>query len=141
MEQVIDQFKGKYHFLSNYFMKDLIYKGVLYSSAEVAFQAQKCPAKIPQFLSLTSAEAKRLGRKVKLRPDWEEVKDEIMYEIIQAKFRDTRLKNRLLGTGDAILVEGNDWGDRYWGMVDGVGENKLGKILMRVREELRNEHN
>ena len=76
----------------------------------------------------------------RLRGDWEEVKDNIMYEICKAKFTQNEdLKEKLLATGNDILEEGNTWGDRVWGTVNGVGENRLGKILMRVREELRNE--
>ena len=63
-----------------------------------------------------------------------------MYELCKAKFTQNEdLKEKLLATGNDILEEGNTWGDRVWGTVNGVGENRLGKILMRVREELRNE--
>jgi len=63
-----------------------------------------------------------------------------MYEICKAKFsQNTELKKRLLSTGNEHLEEGNTWGDKIWGTVNGIGENRLGKILMRIREELRNE--
>lgn len=92
------------------------------------------------FAELDASDAKKLGRQVPLRGDWEEVKDNIMYEICKAKFTQNEdLKEKLLATGNDILEEGNTWGDRVWGTVNGVGENRLGKILMRVREELRNE--
>ena len=72
-----------------------------------------------------------------MRSDWEEVKDKVMYEIVLAKFtQNPDLKEKLLATGDESLEEGNTWGDTIWGTVDGVGENRLGKILMRVRDEL-----
>lgn len=72
-----------------------------------------------------------------MRSDWEEVKDKVMYEIVLAKFtQNPDLKEKLLATGDEYLEEGNTWGDTIWGTVDGVGENRLGKILMRVRDEL-----
>ena len=62
-----------------------------------------------------------------------------MYEIVLAKFtQNPDLKKKLLATGDEHLEEGNTWGDTIWGTVDGVGENRLGKILMRVRDELKN---
>lgn len=73
-----------------------------------------------------------------MRPDWEEVKYDVMYEIVKAKFiQNPDLKEKLLSTGDEYLVEGNHWGDRTWGQVNGVGKNWLGKILMKVREELK----
>ena len=75
-----------------------------------------------------------------MRKDWEQVKDRIMEEIVRAKFsQNEELKEQLLATGDAQLVEGNRWNDRYWGVDirSGVGENHLGKILMKVRSELR----
>ena len=75
---------------------------------------------------------------MQLRHDWEKVKFDIMYEICKAKFsQNAELKDKLLATGDEYLEEGNTWGDRIWGTVNGKGQNNLGKILMRVREELR----
>lgn len=87
---------------------------------------------------LDPSSAKRKGRHVQLRHDWEKVKFDIMYEICKAKFsQNAELKDKLLATGDEYLEEGNTWGDRIWGTVNGKGQNNLGKILMRVREELR----
>lgn len=61
-----------------------------------------------------------------------------MYEICLAKFtQNENLKLKLLETEDAYLEEGNDWGDKEWGLVNGNGKNKLGKILMRIRDELK----
>lgn len=90
-----------------------------------------------QFCNLNASNAKRFGRRVQLRPDWEQVKDNIMYEIIKSKFSIKHLREMLLATGEAILIEGNTWNDTYWGMCRGKGKNMLGKILMRVREELK----
>ena len=89
------------------------------------------------FSNLNPSEAKKLGRKVKLRSDWEQVKDQIMYELVFKKFSTAELWYQLNTTANEELVEGNWWNDRYWGVCRGTGENKLGKILMRVREELR----
>lgn len=87
---------------------------------------------------LNPSQAKKLGRSVSLRPDWEDIKIDIMYNICKAKFtQNETLKTKLLKTGDATLIEGNTWGDKIWGQVNGVGENNLGKILMRIREELK----
>lgn len=93
-----------------------------------------------QFADLPPNLAKRKGRNVQLRNDWEEVKEQYMYEIVLAKFKQNRdLKKRLLATGTSELIEGNTWGDVIWGMCKGQGENKLGKILMRIRNELKSE--
>ena len=138
----IDSFDGKYRFLSNYYASpsQVYYEGRTYGSVEAAFHAQKSPERAFKFTSMDSSQAKKYGRRVPLRPDWEDVKDNIMYELVRYKFfEDPRLGEQLLGTGNAELIEGNSWGDRYWGVCDGVGENHLGLILMRVREELRND--
>ena len=84
------------------------------------------------------SDAKKLGRDLTLLPDWEKVKVRLMYEIFMCKFmQNSELRDKLLATGDCILIEGNLWGDHYWGMVDGFGENHLGLILMDIREKLR----
>ena len=80
--------------------------------------------------------AKKLGRKATIRPDWEKIKLPIMEYLLRQKFGDKTLKALLIGTGDAELVEGNMWGDTYWGVCKGKGENHLGKLLMKIREEL-----
>ena len=139
---VIDSFRGQYFFLSNFCEVPVIYDGITYLNNEAAFQAQKTINKEERidFSMLNPSQAKRMGRRVSLRPDWEEVKFDIMYEICKAKFTQNQsYKENLLKTGDAELIEGNDWGDKIWGQVDGIGENHLGKILMRIREELKNE--
>jgi len=90
------------------------------------------------FVYLSPNEAKRLGRRVNLRKDWEDIKIDIMYEINVAKFtQNENLKEMLLKTGSAKLVEGNTWHDTFWGVCNGAGRNELGKILERVRNELR----
>lgn len=137
---VIDEFKGKYYFLSNFYSAPVMYHGITYQNNEAAFQAMKVTDKSIhlEFSELPPNLAKRKGRRVKLRPDWEEVKETFMYEIVKAKFeQNDHLKNKLLQTGESILIEGNTWGDKIWGVCNGVGENKLGKILMKVRDELK----
>lgn len=89
-----------------------------------------------EFANLPPNEAKRLGRRVKLRADWETVKDQVMFDVCCAKFNDNEyLAQLLVQTGDAILIEGNTWNDTYWGVCNGKGKNMLGKILMQIREE------
>lgn len=136
---VINSFRGKYAFLSNFHEAPVIYKGIRYLNNEAAFQAQKCITEDEksEFTQLSASKSKRLGRCVKLRPDWEEVKEQCMYEIVLAKFtQNDDLRVKLLETGDSYLEEGNNHGDRIWGTVNGEGKNLLGKILMKVREEL-----
>lgn len=137
---MIDKFEGKYRFLSNFYNASVTYDGLTYLNNEAAFQAQKIFVNRERFCSLNPSEAKRLGRSVHLRSDWEQVKNQVMYDICRAKFtQNEELGKRLLKTGKVLLVEGNTWGDRIWGCVDGVGENRLGKILMRIRKELKDE--
>jgi len=135
---MIDEFKGHHRLLSNFFESSVIYEGILYRNSEAAYKAQKCikdEYKL-NFTKLNAKDSKILGSQVKLREDWDEVKDEIMYEIVLQKFRSTAMYSLLKSTGEQELVEGNSWGDTYWGVCKGEGKNKLGKILMRVRTEL-----
>lgn len=135
---MIDCFKGKYFFLSNFYPARVSYQGILYQNTEAAFHAQKDPSRAKEFCNLNPSEAKRLGRRVKLRSDWELVKDNIMFDIVALKFKQNPfLTEKLLKTGDEELIEGNDWNDCYWGVCRGRGENKLGQILQRIRSELR----
>ena len=106
----------QYKFLSNFYPADIHYGGLDYKNNEAAFQAQKCMTedeKIP-FTVLEPGKSKGLGRRVQLRPDWEEVKTSIMEEIVQAKFEQhPELSDLLLETGEKILIEGNRWGDTF----------------------------
>lgn len=85
------------------------------------------------------AKAKKMGRQVKLRKDWEDIKLQVMEKALRLKFQDSTLRKKLIATGDEELVEGNPWGDRYWGVYNGSGKNKLGKLLMKIRKELQDE--
>lgn len=139
-KKIIDSFQGEYRFLSNFFCAPVTIFGHTYMNNEAAFQAAKCPVRADEFTNLGPGDAKRLGRKVPLRGDWESVKKDIMYQIVRAKFeQNPGLKTKLLATGDAKLVEGNTWHDTIWGVCNGIGTNWLGEILMRVRSELRNQ--
>lgn len=123
----ISEFRGEYYFLSNFYSAPVTYNGMCFENNEAAFQAAKCPERMTEFCRLNPSEAKRLGRRVKLRGDWEAVKDTVMYEICKAKFsQNPDLADKLVATKDAELIEGNTWGDRIWGVCDGVGENRLG---------------
>jgi len=141
----ITRFEGDYRFLSNYYNCEILYDGLGFRSVEAAFQAMKCQTheeRIP-FESMNPRQARAAGRKVTLRPDWEQRKLVLMYTLVKQKFAvSPELREKLLTTGYADLVEGNRWHDNYWGSCDcpscqsKPGQNNLGKILMRVRTEL-----
>ena len=136
----IDQFRGEHAFLSNFHRHPLHWDGRTWPTAEAAFQAAKTHDARERERIRTApspAQAKRLGRRVDLRPDWERVKDDVMHAILQAKFAAPQLRAALVATGDAELIEGNHWGDVYWGRVDGRGRNQLGRTLMRIRADIR----
>ena len=138
--KIILSFTGVYSFLSNFYEYPVYYDGLKYMNSEAAFQSAKCMNKDGRmaFCFLNPSEAKRLGRRVRLRPDWEDTKDQIMYDVVKAKFSDPHLAKMLLSTENADLYEGNTWGDTYWGIDRRTlrGQNKLGEILMRVRREI-----
>lgn len=136
-QNVIESFDGTYRFLSNFYNAPVTYNGIVFMNNEAAFQAQKDPERALEFAKLPANKAKQLGRQVTLRADWDNVKDGIMYELNKQKFEQSSLRKQMLETGDAKLIEGNWWNDRYWGMCKGAGQNKLGEILMQIRSELR----
>jgi ribA/ribD-fused uncharacterized protein len=142
---IIWQFQGSNRFLSNFYPAYVKYEGKVYPTAENAYQAAKTldPVLRKLFLHIEPGEAKILGRKISLRPFWDNVKLQVMDQIVTLKFDgDEGLAKMLIDTYPQKLVEGNTWGDRYWGMVYSPkemkweGENHLGKILMRVRKSL-----
>jgi len=136
---MINRFKGEYFYLSNFYEAPVEYDGILYQNNEAAFQAQKTlDVNVrKEFAKLGPADAKNKGLALKLRADWEQVKEQLMYEICKAKFeQNPELAFKLQMTGLRPLEEGNTWGDKEWGTVNGEGNNKLGKILMRIRDEL-----
>jgi len=135
----ISLFNGKYRFLSNFYPCTIEFEGITYPSTEHAYQAAKTTNDIirKRMSHLHSpGEAKREGNKVTLRPDWEAVKDNIMLTLLRIKFKIPELKTKLIDTGEEELIEGNYWGDRYWGVCGGTGKNMLGKLLMQVRNEI-----
>jgi len=139
---MIQQFLQEYSFLSNFYPSDVWYDGVLYPTVEHAYQAAKTFDEQDRKKILeakTPGQAKRLGRKIKIRDDWEKIKVYVMYELVLQKFcRHPQLRRKLLETKDQTLVEGNKWGDKFWGvdLETKKGRNMLGKLLMQVREEL-----
>lgn len=135
-EGQINRFVDEYYFLSNFYPIDVWFAGIKFKNSEAAFQAMKCidPKDRLQFENLAPSQAKRLGRSIQLRPDWDSVKDELMEKICLAKFsQNSNLRDKLMSTHPNYLEEGNDWNDRYWGVCNGAGMNKLGLILMKIR--------
>lgn len=135
----IESFMGENRFLSNFWLAEVEMDGVVYPCVENAYQAAKTfdYKRREMFRSLTPGQAKREGQKSLMRPDWDQVKVMIMTTLVTNKFdRSKSLQERLLQTGDLELIEGNTWGDVFWGVCKGKGENNLGKILMKVRAEL-----
>jgi len=145
MPDIITGFHSEYDFLSNFYLCPVALDGIDYPSIEHAFQAAKTdnPAERYQIqIASSPGEAKRLGRRVNLRDDWETVKLDIMLDMLRQKFtRQTELGQLLMATGDAELIEGNTWNDRFWGAVlkdeHWIGQNHLGRLLMQVRAELK----
>ena len=141
MKEAVRMFRGAYGFLSNMHPAAFEWDGRVYRCSEAAFQSAKCldPFERERFSSMNGVTAKREGKKVLLRRDWEEMKVQLMKEIVTAKFaQNSDLLQQLIDTGSAELTEGNLWHDTFWGvdMKTGKGENHLGQILMEVRKEL-----
>lgn len=135
----INKFDGDYSFLSNFYDAPVEYRGITYRNSEAAYQAQKTlDMNIrKEFSDLSGAEAKKKAQAIDLRTDWDDVKVTVMYEIVHNKFaQNPDIRDLLVATDDAEIVEGNYWNDTFWGVCNGTGKNMLGKILMRVRKEM-----
>ncbi len=138
----IDRFTEQYRFLSNFYLSPVSDDfGVVFPSIEHAFQAAKATRDKDRDairLAATPMKAKQRGSKVQLPRDWEKRKLSVMRSLLRRKFAPgTELAAMLLATGDAVLIEGNDWGDDFWGQCNGAGRNHLGRMLMETRDELR----
>jgi ribA/ribD-fused uncharacterized protein len=136
----IDRFSGEFSFLSNFYCGPVGVNSYLFKTVEHGFQAFKMTTQ-HDFLMVANAPtpgiAKREARKRTMRPDWELIKQDVMLQFLRAKFfGNIELARKLMATGNAELIEGNTWGDTYWGVCRGKGENHLGKLLMRVRAEV-----
>lgn len=141
MNDDITRFHGDYRWLSNFSESPMVIDSKEYATVEHYFQASKAITEMGHEnvrTCPTPGEAKRCGRMITCRSDWEEVKEAVMLKGLRAKFtQNPELAQKLLDTGEAALIEGNDWGDVYWGVCEGSGKNRLGKLLMKVRQELR----
>lgn len=114
--------------------------GHTFPSVENAYQAAKCPVeerneKWNKLLTCSPAAAKKLGRQLPLREDWNEIRVVVMHQLCILKFNDPVLEKMLLNTDGEELIEGNWWNDTFWGVCKGKGQNWLGKILMTIRDQ------
>lgn len=143
---MINYFDGEFDFLSNFYPSMITDGEIWFPTVEHYYQAAKAKNKEDYKViaaAPTPGKAKKLGREAEMRTDWEEVKDDIMLEALRQKFNHKLLKEKLLATGEERLEEGNYWHDNIWGKCycvecqNTVGQNKLGKMLMKIREEIK----
>lgn len=137
---MISSFRGEWTRLSNYSLCSVWFDGHIYSSVEHAYQAAKTlddKERVGIRHIPTPNQAKKLGRKVTIRSDWEDIKVDIMRELLKEKFAQKPERDILISTGNEELIEGNWWGDRFWGQSPlGNGKNWLGTLLMEIREQI-----
>lgn len=149
---MISYFTYRNRFLSNFHPAMIFYEGLWYPTVEHAYQASKSTdqeyrKEISELPVKRAGKAKRKGREVRLRPEWDEIfKLDMMEKFLRLKFKDGFLAKKLLETDPQELVEGNQWHDNYWGNCfcdncDTLGRNMLGKLLMKIREDMKNENN
>ena len=145
---MINCFDGEFAFLSNFYPSPIEFEGITYPTNEHFFQAMKTldlDERRAIANCVTPGQAKKMGRRVALRPDWEDVKEAVMLEGLFLKFADEQLADWLLETGDEELVEGTTWHDNEWGNCSCPkcahieGKNKLGRLLMIVRNMIKDE--
>lgn len=152
---MINSFTGRFAFLSNFYPCKIVHQGITYPSTEHYYVAMKVnddqvingkfypKADVREMISKISnpGYVKKFGRTLKLRKDWDDVKLKVMEWCLREKFKDSVLQEMLIRTGNEELVEENTWGDTYWGVCRGKGNNHLGKLLMKIRSEIIGEEN
>lgn len=153
---MIEKFEGRWRFLSNFHPCKIEHQGITYPSVEHHYVAMKCNSSqyfngnqytVGDFREIiaktvSAAVVKKMGQQMKVRSDWDEKKLDFMNWAVREKFKQEDLKELLLSTEDLPIIEGNFWHDVYWGQCScdkckGKGENHLGKILMKVRDEIK----
>ena len=143
---MISSFSGDYAFLSNFFDSPVTVEGLTFQNGEAAFQMQKASSlgERIRFCSLPAAAAKKFGRKIVLRDNWDNLRIDAMRRVLMSKFEPgSDLAQKLLSTGYEHLIEGNTWHDNFWGNCicercqGKTGKNMLGNLLMERREQLR----
>ncbi len=141
---MINRFKDEYRWLSNFAPARVQFEEFDYRSVEHAYVASKTllVGIRHEVKSLeTAAEAKKFGKSIPLRPDWEKVRVGIMTDLVRQKFNIPEYTELLLATGNQDIVEGNVWHDNFWGSCicnscGDKGKNTLGKIILKIRAEL-----
>ena len=139
----IIEFQNQYFWLSNFFATPVAMDGYVFPASENAFMSGKSKdITWKQFCTTETnpGAMKSAGRKVKLIDNWDVIRIDAMLKALRAKFSDPILRAKLLATGNRQLIEGNRWGDKFWGVCiktpQHVGQNNLGKLLMQLRYEL-----
>ena len=140
---IIDRFSGEYRWLSNFSPVKIKFEDIIYPSVENAYQAAKTlsVSDREKISKVSASNAKRLGRLVKIRNDWDTIKLAVMENLLREKFSNHIYKKLLLSTRNAILIEGNYWNDTFWGICNNKGQNHLGKLIMKIRNEYINQDN
>lgn len=143
---MINDFSGKYRFLSNFWSVKILYNGMSFQTVEHAYQAFKCANQEDMIkytsLGLTAGDAKKLSRTLPIRKDWDDIKVGIMEELLILKFNNPELRKLLLSTKSETLIEGNTWHDNFWGYCTCYScrgkehRNMLGLLLMSIRKKL-----
>ena len=144
---VVDSFHGDYEMFSNFYSVNILYESIDYPTVEHAFVAAKSMdmlfrRRVSQIPVKQAGKAKRMGRKCKLRENWDLMKVSVMKRLLIQKFTHDKFRNLLLSTGQQELIEGNYWHDNFWGdcyckkCTSIIGKNMLGKLLMEVRDEV-----
>jgi len=139
---IIKEFRGKYRFLSNFYLVSITIDNKTYPSTEHYYQAMKFQNPSLQEKIRTTPNpdrAKKIAHQHTPRDDWKEISLDVMERALREKFANLELRQKLLETGDATLQEGNTWGDEFWGvnLKTGKGKNHLGRLLMKIRNDIK----
>jgi ribA/ribD-fused uncharacterized protein len=146
MNDDIRIFSGEFDYMSNFYFSKTVIGKFIYDTVEHYFQSRKAVTDREEREireTSTPGKAKRMGRKIKIRADWEKIKYDVMFIGVKFKFEQhPDIAKKLKVTGDRLIVEGNNWHDNIWGDCHCpkcehiIGKNLMGKILMEIRKEL-----
>jgi ribA/ribD-fused uncharacterized protein len=140
---MIEQFRDEYRWLSNFTPVKVVYEGIEYASVEHAYMSAKSHDMVWKSRcadsQVSAAQIKKESKEIDLREDWEKVKFEVMLECVRQKMTQEPFKSKLEATGNVYIQEGNIWGDTVYGVClkTNKGQNLLGKMIMKIREENR----